>query len=781
MKTKVVIVIDSLGPGGAQRQVAEYLKFADRGRFDIKVVNLDKHYDTLAGEIKSRGYEVIGIEHRGFLNLWTILRLVRLFKTEKPDIVYTYLFTADCYGRLAAKLAGVPVIISAVRNIDAWKGFRHILVDKVLGSWTDRVTVNAQGIKPFLRKSIPLEKIVTIYNGVDLDRLCILRNPPEVRKELGIPDGAFVVGMVARFSEQKDYRTFFQAAKLVIQEIPNAYFLAVGEGVLKYRAVEIVQELGICSNVIFTGLRKDVPDVVNSFDVGVLASHYEGCSNAIMEYMACAKAVAASNVGGNAELVREGVTGYIVEPKNAQALAEKIIALLKDKTLREKMGQAGRTRIEREFTVQKMAKNTEEMFEQLARGKAIKKDPVIVYLLSQFPETHETFILREIKALKEQGVCLKILSLKPCRDTVIHPDAERMIAETVYGRVDFFCSVSCVLRHPLKVLSAFGYILKAYWENPREFIKGLYVLAECLYFVQALKKDKLRHIHSHWATMPTTAAVILSRLTGVAFSFTAHAWDIFVNSNGLTEKIKRAKFAVTCTDYNRKYLSGLNGKSSKIYLNYHGLDLNEFGFSRTDIPQVKILSIGRLVETKGFSYLIKACEMLRKKGIEFSCDIVGQGPRKDFLQLQVACYNLENRVRLLGIKSQEEIKRLYVQASLFVLPCVVAEDGDRDGIPNVFLEAMAMGLPVIATDVSGIPEAVQDRETGLLVPPKDSFALTDAIIELYSNEDLKTKITANARELVERQFDVRKNIRALMGIYRDNGVLDKKEEMGKID
>ncbi|MFH1245907.1 MAG: glycosyltransferase, partial [Candidatus Omnitrophota bacterium] len=557
-----------------------------------------------------------------------------------------------------------------------------------------------------------------------------------------------------------------------------------GEGVLKYRAVEIVQELGICSNVIFTGLRKDVPDVVNSFDVGVLASHYEGCSNAIMEYMACAKAVAATNTGGNAELVRNGVTGYIVEPKNAQALAEKIVVLLRDKTLREKMGQAGRTRIEQEFTVQKMAKNTEEMFEQLARGKDIKKDPVIVYLLSQFPETHETFILREIKALKEQGVCLKILSLKPCRDTVIHPDAEKLMAETVYGRVGFFCSVSYILRHPLKALSAFGYLLKAYWENPREFIKGLYVLAECLYFVQALKKDKLKHIHSHWATMPTTAAVILSRSTGVAFSFTAHAWDIFVNNNGLAEKIKRAKFAVTCTDYNRKYLAGLsgnNGFARKLYLNYHGLDLNEFGFSRTDSPQVKILSIGRLVETKGFSYLIKACDMLRKKGIAFSCDIVGQGPRKDFLQTQTACYGLEDRVRFLGIRSQEEIKRLYAQASLFVLPCVVAENGDRDGIPNVLLEAMAMGLPVIATDVSGIPEAVKDRETGLLVPPKDSFALTDAIIELDSNEDLKMRITENARGLVEKQFDVQKNIRELMGIYMDNGVLDQKEEIGEID
>lgn len=407
-----------------------------------------------------------------------------------------------------------------------------------------------------------------------------------------------------------------------------------------------------------------------------------------------------------------------------------------------------------------------------------EKAPVIVYLLSQFPETHETFILREIKALKEQGVCLKILSLKPCRDTVIHPDAEKLMAETVYGRISIFWSLSYILRHPLKVWSVFGYLLGAYLESPRELIKGLYVLAECLYFVKALKGSKIKHIHSHCATMPTTAAVILSRLTGVTFSFTAHAWDIFVNSNGLAEKIKQAKFAVTCTDYNRRYLAGLNGNGrslhkQKIYLNYHGLDLNEFGFSREQGRPLKLLTVGRLVETKGFSYLIKACEMLRKKGIEFSCDIVGQGPLKDFLQLQVTCYNLENRVKFLGVQSQEEIKRLYAQASLFVLPCVVAENGDRDGIPNVLLEAMAMGLPVIATDVSGIPEAVQDRETGLLVSPKDSFALTDAIIELYSNGDLKAKITENARGLVERQFDVQKNIRELMGIYMDNGVLDR--------
>ena len=270
MKTKIIITIDHLGTGGAQTQVLEYLKFADRSRFDITIVHLDSQYDFLGNAIKNLGYEVIGISHRGFFNLNTLSKLIRLFKTIKPDIVHTYLFTADCYGRLAAKLAGVNVIICAVRNMDTWMKPHHILVDKVLAGITDKITINAEIIRSYLvqKENIDPQKIELIYNGMDFARFQNLP-PLEITKaQLGIPSDALVIGMIGRFSEQKDYETFFKAAQKVLEAVPNTYYVAVGDGPRRTMLEKQVQTLGIERNVIFTGLRQDIPDLISVFDVG---------------------------------------------------------------------------------------------------------------------------------------------------------------------------------------------------------------------------------------------------------------------------------------------------------------------------------------------------------------------------------------------------------------------------------------------------------------------------------------------------------------------------------
>ena len=401
----------------------------------------------------------------------------------------------------------------------------------------------------------------------------------------------------------------------------------------------------------------------------------------------------------------------------------------------------------------------------------------IIYILSQFPEIHETFILREIVALRERGIKVKILSLKPCRDKLIHPQAQEFIKDTVYGRLSVLSIVYWVLRRPVKTIDTLLYVVKTYRKSPKDLVKALYVLFESLYFINIIKKEKITHIHSHWATMPTTAAMILNKLTGTPFSFTAHAWDIFVNCNGLEEKVKQARFVITCTDYNRKFLSHLcrNEESRKIYLNYHGVDIRTQGQSPSGtVPfakSLKILAIGRLVETKGFEYLIDACRILRDKGIGFECQIVGSGSLEKSLRLQVANLKLQDKVRFLGLKTQNEIKELFQGATVLVQPSIMARNGDRDGIPNVILEAMALGTPVISTNFSGIPEAVVDKQTGVLVPEKDSLALADAIENLWKNVSLKEKLVKNSRELVEKKFDVEKNTEDLIRIFQENGII----------
>lgn len=403
------------------------------------------------------------------------------------------------------------------------------------------------------------------------------------------------------------------------------------------------------------------------------------------------------------------------------------------------------------------------------------KPKKIIYILSQFPEIHETFILREIKALKDRGIDILILSLKPCRDKVIHDEARELMKKTIYGKVHGLWFTVHSILHPVKTISTFFYVVKTYSKSPKEFIKAIYVWLECFYFARIIHKEKIMHIHSHWATMPTTAAVILSKLTGVPFSFTAHAWDIFVNCDGLEGKINKAKFVVTCTDYNRKFLSHFckNGQHKKVHLNYHGIDVDKFTVHSSQLTsKLVILAIGRLVETKGFEYLIEACRILNDKEISFECRIVGSGPLENKLKSLAISYGLRDRINFLGIRNQEEIKKLYSEATVLTQPSVMAKNGDRDGIPNVILEAMALGAPVIATNFSGISEAVIDKDTGILVPDRDSSALAEAIVTLWQDEQLRERLSLNGRKLIESKFNTDTNIKELLTIFTSYGVLN---------
>jgi len=774
---KLAIVIDNLNPGGTQRQLLELLKYINRDRFDITVINLEADKNLLESEIRNLGVKIINISHRGFLNIKTLFKVIELFRIEKPKIVLTYLFTADCYGRLAAKLAGVPVVISSVRNIDLWHKWYHIFVDRILACFTDRIIVNAGVIKKYLVKArgILSEKIVVVHNGIDLKRFESLHSPEKVQQRLGIPKDVLVIGMVARFSEQKDYDTFFKAAEKIMFKYPDCYFLAVGGGEKLEEYKQKVKNYPYRNRIIFAGYQKDVPSFINVMDICVLSSHYEGCPNVILEYMASSKPVVATDVGGVKELVQDDVTGFLVPAHNAEVMAGKIMSLISDEKLRKSMGKRGRRLVEEKFAVERMVFNTEKILQDFTNNK-------IAFILSQFPEMHETFILREFVGLRNKGWDFKIFSLKRCKDKIIHSQAVQFINDTIYGRLSFWEGLKCCLFRPFRVMKVLGYIFKVYAFAPKELVKALYVMGECFYLGKIIKKYRIYHIHSHWATMPTTAAVILNELFDIPFSFTAHAWDIFISQRGLAEKIKKARFCITCTNYNKQYLSTLASNKlianrypldDKIHLNYHGIELNNFSF-RGMVPErekKRLLAIGRLVEAKGFSYLIDACAILKERGVDFECVIVGKGHLKNGLEKKIISKGLEEKVKLVGMKTQEEIKELLNSALIFIQPSVIAPNGDRDGIPNVILEAMSIGVGVVASRVSGIPEVVIDKETGLLVPERDGVAIADAVQTFLQKRELYNRCVRNARQLIERKFDAQKNVEQLISIFQKHNVL----------
>lgn len=419
----------------------------------------------------------------------------------------------------------------------------------------------------------------------------------------------------------------------------------------------------------------------------------------------------------------------------------------------------------------------------------------IGYILKGFARTSETFISNEIHLLEEAGVRISIFSFKKLEGQQRHGVSQRIKAHVTYlpeptpfektrllawirrnAAIFRDSHVDLLKRRPgaylgtiLAVLAmSLRYAGGSFKSTLRSFLKEFFQAG----FIadEALKSGRIKHLHAHFCHTATTVAMLASRLSGLPFSFTAHAKDIYRSDMNpgdlLSRKLRAAKFAVTCTKANSAYL----GKLADVELHtiYHGIDLKLFAPAeeRTAQDPPLILAVGRFVEKKGFVHLVEACRRLKDEGVNFRCRIIGGfAEYAERVQESIDRLDLKDTVSLHHAVTQEELKKIYETASLFVLPCVITDDGDRDGIPNVMVEALAMGVPVISTNISGIPELIGDRETGLLVPPRDPQTLARAIRELIENPKLGDELSRKGQEFVKREFDAKRNILALKKLF----------------
>jgi glycosyltransferase involved in cell wall biosynthesis len=311
--------------------------------------------------------------------------------------------------------------------------------------------------------------------------------------------------------------------------------------------------------------------------------------------------------------------------------------------------------------------------------------------------------------------------------------------------------------------ACFREVRHAYHGQPREAAKACATLVLAAALVPAIQQRHIRHLHAHWATMPALAAYFLKRVSGVPYSITAHAWDIYTSNPLLREKIRAAKFVVTCTAANCKALRSLGARPEQVILCYHGLDFSTLPpphFARE--AALRILAIGRLVEQKGFSFLLKACHLLQQWGVPFHCCIIGEGQLASDLKTLMTQFGLAGAVSLRGAMPQAEIFRAYQWATVFCAPSVIAHDGNRDGIPNVILEAMSQGLPVVASQVSGIPEVIRAGVTGWLVPAQNAHTLAVTLQNIHSAPDEARRRARAAYDFVRTHFDVQTNTDALL-------------------
>ncbi len=364
----VALIIDHLDRGGAQRQLVALAQGLPHDQWAPVVIALSTERMALADELRASGVPVYGVPQRGKLDLVCLWRLVRLLRQLRPSLVHTWLFTADTYGRLAAWLAGVPGIVCAIRNTVDDLPRRYRLVNRWLTRITAQVTINAEAIRPRLvaEAGVPAQKIRTIYNGIDAAAIAQAGANGFDPRAWGVPPRARIVAMVARLAPQKDPRTFLEAAARVAAQQSDVHFMLVGEGELRPQVERWVAEFGLTGRAHVVGERSDAQALLSHSAVCVLATHHEGCSNVVMEAMACGRPVIATRIGGNEELIVEGVTGLLVPPRDPDALAQAMQQLLGESSRADAMGAAGRERMAREFNVPRMVQAHVALYEDVA-------------------------------------------------------------------------------------------------------------------------------------------------------------------------------------------------------------------------------------------------------------------------------------------------------------------------------------------------------------------------------------------------------------------------------
>jgi colanic acid/amylovoran biosynthesis glycosyltransferase len=393
----------------------------------------------------------------------------------------------------------------------------------------------------------------------------------------------------------------------------------------------------------------------------------------------------------------------------------------------------------------------------------------IGYVLKRFPRISETFVAAELVELERQGEQVTVFALSRPEEPFEHAFVSEVRAPVVY-----------LPRHPLhepvRVLRALAHVWRA---SPRGWLRAAVVslapprlagwrkLLQATVLRRELERAGIDHVHAHFATSAARLANLAWRMDGPTYSVTAHAKDIYhggIRRDRLREKLSHATFVATVSEANSAYLSSLLPPSRPPHVVSNSVDLRRLGKPETNgREQDVVLTVARLIEKKGLSDLVSACGILARRGVPLRLDVVGDGPLRPQLEAAAA----DNGVRAVfhGALPNEQVLGLYRHATVYCLPCVVASSGDRDGLPTSVLEAMALGLPVVATSLNGLAEAVVHERTGVVVPGHDPEALADALERLLGDPELCRDLARAARRHVEERFALERSVELLRSLF----------------
>jgi colanic acid/amylovoran biosynthesis glycosyltransferase len=395
--------------------------------------------------------------------------------------------------------------------------------------------------------------------------------------------------------------------------------------------------------------------------------------------------------------------------------------------------------------------------------KPTGETPRLAYIVSGFPTLTETFVLYEMIQMEELGVRIELYPLRRLRTTVNHSETGKWIHRAHFRPFLSFSILRAqwqeMQRNPGAYFKLWAEVLGGTWGSLNYFLGALAIFPKAVVFAREMKELGVTHIHAQFANHPAVAALIAHRLTGIPFSFTARGTDVQVDRHMLKQKLDASEFAIAVAAYNKKIMAEECGPDAqkKIHVIYGGVDVERLTPNphSHSMGPFRILCVGRFEEVKGHRYLVEACRLLRDRGVAFECRLVGEGPLVATIEKQIKQAGLSNEVRLLGGRTYQEVIQELRRTDVVVSPAVPTRNGKREGIPNVLKEAMACGVPVVASAVGGIPELVEDGQSGILVAPRDAALLADALKGLSSDPVLRSRLGRSGRAKVERDFNLK--------------------------
>lgn len=413
--------------------------------------------------------------------------------------------------------------------------------------------------------------------------------------------------------------------------------------------------------------------------------------------------------------------------------------------------------------------------------------PTLGYILKGYPRISETFISNEILLLEELGFQMHLFPMRHPREDFCHDSVKQIKAQVDYLPTELLLEFPRLLLPNIFIAAKrpklYRQGLTLAWQRYKRTAK----LATLKHLLQAgylcnnhlLTDSSISHLHGHFAHSPTSVTMFAALLSGKTFSFTAHAKDIYTsNTKQLREKIRLARFVVTCTDYNRRYLEDIaEGLDTPIHCIYHGIDLNLFSPQRDHCccsAPYTILTVARMTEKKGLPTLYRALALLKDKNIPFQHTLIGDGDDKEKILQLIQDLGLSEVCHCLGTRTHREVLKQFEESDLFVLACEIAKNGDRDGIPNVLVESLAMGVPSLSTTVSAVPEILINGQSGITTSPADPETMALHILKALTDSRLRKDIIQGGRKHTREHFDNRILVAKLGEIFQEQLLSNQK-------